>query len=610
MTQATNGISWGALVNTVHTYNGTKPAEGKHIPAPHIEEVKVNRINPFHRGADGKIGTNEEYTGPSGTQRGLDWHLSQITGSLAGWFCYVPEMKQWYMWNVDTHTWRRDDRAQIVEAIKGYARDLARHAEAKHRANTIPANGGKLSTPYSEDGKWYIQWSHKLIDPSYVSKVLESLSTDEAFLAPLSWFDADPYTLNTPGGFVDLKSGELLPIQNVPVIHPDFFNEEDPCPTRGLGEFRYDSHLLRPMLGDEVYDSMSSKELEEVFEQEKAKRQEAQAAWEKRNPTQYFIADRENLVMKSTTVAPAPGETPLYDRLLSQLFVGQPEVAEYFDTMMGASLVGQPTQALVYLRGVAGSGKSTLLNVALQILGNYATSMSPKIIVQGGRDEHPTEYMQLQGVRMAVMSEVDDGQKLASAKMKALTGEATVTGRLMGKDFVTFPATHTLWMMANDRLQVRNSDDGVWRRLKNIECNFALPASERIDRFDSLIVSQEGPAILHRWIQAASRYLTEGHWEPAAIQDAINSYITSQDTVEAWLEGLARPEADESPESYWTSNAALRESYMKWCKQEGVTPLGEQNFGQTLTNKGVTSKVKNQLGKSVRGRIGVSIPPI
>jgi putative DNA primase/helicase len=312
------------------------------------------------------------------------------------------------------------------------------------------------------------------------------------------------------------------------------------------------------------------------------------------------------LVKRSTTVAPdATCKTPLYENLLAEAFFGRPELSEYFDAMMGVTLLkGQQEQVFLYMYGKAGSGKGTLMNIAKEILGTgetgYTAYVDADMFVSSRMKQHPTELMQFLGARMVITSEITQGQKMDTGKLKRTTGGDPITGRYMGKDYVTFNPTHTLWLMANDRLQVPHDDAGVWRRLRVIPFDFAKKESEQVGGLLERILKEEGSGILARWISKASAYLNSGLETPAVVLDAREQYITDQDTVKEWLETACHIDAESS-----AAASAARESYVNWCKLERRTPLSSQKFSQDLRDKGFaygTKRVTGYGGKTTQVR--------
>ncbi len=321
----------------------------------------------------------------------------------------------------------------------------------------------------------------------------------------------------------------------------------------------------------------------------------------------------KSLVRRSTAVAPdSKCPTPKYERLLSETFAGDKELSDYFETMVGLSMIkAQDEQVFMYLYGAAGSGKGTLMNIAQNILGKgddgYTAYVDSSMFVASRSTPHPTEFMQFLGVRMAVSSEVERDQKMATGKLKKVTGGDVISGRYMGKDHVTFDATHTLWIMANDRLQVPQDDKGVWRRLRVINFLHSKKAGEVIVGLEGIIVDQEGPGVLARWIEKAKEYLNEGYTTPKSVAVAGAAYVTAQDTVAEWIEYTVSTEDTNA----YCAFEALRDAYVKWCKREGKTPVSGKKFSQDLQAKGFEAERKSidtEIGrKQMRVMIGIQL---
>ncbi len=322
------------------------------------------------------------------------------------------------------------------------------------------------------------------------------------------------------------------------------------------------------------------------------------------------------LVKRSTSVAPDSGcATTFYKNLLSDAFMGQPELSAYFETMMGVSLIkGQQEQVFLYMFGKAGSGKGTLMNIANDILGTgedgYAANVDSELFVASRQKQHPTELMQFLGARMVISSEITQGQRMDTGKLKKVTGGDSITGRYMGKDFVTFDPTHTLWIMANDRLQVPHDDQGVWRRLRVIPFNFAKKESEQASGLYERIMATEAPGILARWVSKATEYLEYGITTPDSVLAARDEYILEQDTVQEWIEAIC----DKENPSAFCSSEALRESYLKWCSREKRTALGPKKFSLDLVDKGYIRDTQRTLDtpqsvteRQCRGFLGLTI---
>jgi putative DNA primase/helicase len=99
---------------------------------------------------------------------------------------YVHKWGHWFRW--DGHRWKEDDTLVVFDAARVLCRNAAR------RANKPKAQGAKT-----------------IASAKTVAAVASLARTDRRLAATAAQWDADPWLLNTPGGTVDLKTGELRP---------------------------------------------------------------------------------------------------------------------------------------------------------------------------------------------------------------------------------------------------------------------------------------------------------------------------------------------------------------------------------------------------------------
>lgn len=142
------------------------------------------------------------------------------------------------------------------------------------------------------------------------------------------------------------------------------------------------------------------------------------------------------------------------------------DVREWLQERYGQAATGHmaPDDLLVIQQGGGSNGKSTLENGIKSALGDYA-GLIPEKALTGNSSDHPTDQMTLRGLRLAVVEELPEGKHLPTKRLKDLVGTQQITARPMRGDFVTFDATHSLFVNSNYVPQVAETDHGTWRRL-------------------------------------------------------------------------------------------------------------------------------------------------
>lgn len=142
------------------------------------------------------------------------------------------------------------------------------------------------------------------------------------------------------------------------------------------------------------------------------------------------------------------------------------EVRTYMQVRYGQGLTGYITQddKLPIQQGGGRNAKSTLVNAVVNAAGDFAAFV-PESVLTAGNNAHPTDMMTLRGVRLAVIEELPEGRQLPVKRLKDLQGTQRITARLMRQDFVSFNATHSLFLNTNYVPKVAETDHGTWERL-------------------------------------------------------------------------------------------------------------------------------------------------
>ncbi len=318
--------------------------------------------------------------------------------------------------------------------------------------------------------------------------------------------------------------------------------------------------------------------------------------------------DPNTLCLRSTTTPPKAQPTPTWDSFLAQTFAGTPELTQYLQHFLGMTLIGQVReQIFAFLNGTGANGKSTLLNVIQKILGTgetgYTTTIPANTFLKGAENRHPTEIAALQGVRLAITSETEEGQHFAEARLKLLTGADNISARYMGGNFFTFTPTHTIIMVSNHEPEVATGGDAFWRRVRKIPFNNTVPEHERDPELENKLLA-EAPGILYWLIQGTIKYLKHGLLEPDVVRIATREYERNQDTVQMFIDEVCRL-GDPNAQHMHTPVGRLRGAYEKWCRDNGLEPVSAKLLTQRLRVKGVMATKGT---KGARFYSGVFIP--
>ena len=152
---------------------------------------------------------------------------------------------------------------------------------------------------------------------------------------------------------------------------------------------------------------------------------------------------------------------------------------------------------LFFLYGKGRNGKSTFVETLMKLIGPHACAIATETLMACDYERHPTDIAELHGIRLAVGSEVEEGQFWAEAKIKKMTGGDRLKGRFMRQDFFEFDPLLKLVIFGNHKPSLRNVDVAIKARLHLVPFTVFIPEAER-DQHLKEKLALEGPAIL-RW---------------------------------------------------------------------------------------------------------------
>lgn len=309
---------------------------------------------------------------------------------------------------------------------------------------------------------------------------------------------------------------------------------------------------------------------------------------------QLAAPDPKMLVTRCTSAAPDPAaDAPRWRTFLADTFAGDPAMTLYVQQLLGLSIIGRVLEpVLPFCHGSGANGKTTLATIAATLLGlgedGYAMPIGPELLIAGLND-HPASLAQLQGARLVIASEINDGQRFDEATIKQLTGGDPIRARFMRQNYFTFIPSHTLWLLANDKPAVRSGGPAFWRRLRLLPFLHSVDENRQIKDLHIRLINDEGPAILAWMIEGAAKYLATGLTQPESVTKATSGYRRESDTVARFI-GDCCQTGDVNAPHMAIRVQALRAAYEAWCRGEGEEPVTAKAFtGRLRAGYGVAS---------------------
>ncbi len=298
----------------------------------------------------------------------------------------------------------------------------------------------------------------------------------------------------------------------------------------------------------------------------------------------------------------ASARCPTFIAFLDRIFAGDQELITFIQRAVGYSLTGRTDeQCLFVLVGNGANGKSTLIRVLQELLGDYAQQTPTNSLMSMKAEGVGNDIARLEGAQFVAASEAEAGQKLAEAKIKAISGGDQLTARFLYGEFFEFAPQFKLWLATNRLPEVRGTDNGIWRRLCVIPFDVTIPEDERdgslLDKLKA-----ELPGILNWALAGCLEWQKTRLQPPEIVTNAGKAYRADMDTVLEFVDDCCIRERNGE-----ATMAALYDGYTGWCGANGEQSLSKREFGLRLKNLGLeearTGKARKRRGIRLTGII-------
>ena len=272
------------------------------------------------------------------------------------------------------------------------------------------------------------------------------------------------------------------------------------------------------------------------------------------------------------------------DKMLNRVFLGDREVINLFEEMLGAVLLKHNRYQKAFLfYGNGSNGKSTILDLIKTFLGgrNYSAIALEKVTDRFNTSE-------LENKLANIGDDVDNVTLKDTGTLKKLfSGNAIMVERKGERPYTIEPyATHIY--SCNTIPRSFDKSDGFYRRWLLIPFNARFSASD--EDYDPMIVDKiTAPValsyLLNIGIRGAQRLIRNGHFtEPQTVIDALEAYKADNSTTLSWIEDK------ELNEDYFldTPRDVCYSEFADWCKVSGIKSgniTGKKTFFKEVVQK-------------------------
>lgn len=302
--------------------------------------------------------------------------------------------------------------------------------------------------------------------------------------------------------------------------------------------------------------------------------------------------DPEDFITKITAVSPSDKGKKIWLDCLDTIFKSDAELINYVQMICGLAAIGKVfVEAMIIAYGEGGNGKSTFWNSVFRVLGLYSGKISADTLTVGCRRNIKPEMAEMNGRRLLIASESQEGARLNDSIVKQLCSTDEVFAEKKYKDPFYFTPCHTLVLYTNHLPRVSGNDEGIWRRLIVIPFTNKLTGSGDIKNYADYLYENAGEYILTWIIEGAKKVIDMGYKIPVpkVVKDAIDEYREQNDWFHHFIEDCCEVDA-----SYLESSSDLYKAYCKYCDDTNEYKRNALDFYNALETNGYDKLIKKR----------------
>jgi P4 family phage/plasmid primase-like protien len=329
--------------------------------------------------------------------------------------------------------------------------------------------------------------------------------------------------------------------------------------------------------------------------------------------------DPDDRITRVTSVDYLPGfQHPDWTQALSAL----PEALhDWYQLRLGQAITGEmtPDGRIIFQTGTGDNGKSGITSTIRFALGTRSNGgysfLANRSVVKSAslsKSGINSSLAAFEGMRIAMIEELDDSHYLSTTAIKELADTETITARQPYKQENEFSATHSLFVNSNFQPAISETDDGTWRRLLLVRFPYKFTDVSPADRTDwhrdpdPTLKARLHDGVAQRqaalsWLVAGSvAYHAPGGRQrfqlvPSAVQRQTSAWRADTDLIMAYIETFLvfDPNAAVRPDD-------LRNHFNEWISELGHQRLTAGKLNQRFENHTLVTAHNVERNKQVR----------
>jgi putative DNA primase/helicase len=310
------------------------------------------------------------------------------------------------------------------------------------------------------------------------------------------------------------------------------------------------------------------------------------------------------VTMRSPIHFDPDARAPRWLQFLDEVFPSNTELIHWLHKYTGYCLTGDTREQVILIGyGSGANGKTVLLSALREVIGDYAYDAPISTFELANRSPIPNDLAALDGKRFVTSSETNQGTRFNEARIKALTGQDSITARFLHHEYFTFKPVAKFFLAVNHRPRVYDDSYGFWRRVRLIPFTqeFRYGADDK-ELLAKLIA--EAPGILAWMVAGCLLWQKEGlEPTPGCILIATKEYESESDPLADFIsdECVITPRAS-------VLSSKIYKKYKARCAGQGMTDreiLTSNAFGRRMSPKFKKSQKEDRthyVGLAMNGR--------
>lgn len=302
----------------------------------------------------------------------------------------------------------------------------------------------------------------------------------------------------------------------------------------------------------------------------------------------------------------------IVDNFFLDICTGSEVKKQYLQKILGYFISGNVKlgRCFYIFYGDGKNGKSAIMEIMSEIMRYYCKAVESSVIVKRGKKnagQASPELVALDyGVRLAILSETDEGETLNQDLIKNITGGDPISYRALRENNKSFVSEAKLCMLTNNKPYFQLSTSMVDRiRFLDFKSRFEFGEPERDAEGNKInknqykanpdLVSQLKTTykayVLKFIINGAVKFFEDGHMNVPNDEELIKenmSYINEMDSFKRFSDDYIIIDDSEK-----VLSSTVHEKYKKFCDDEGIPSITKTKLKQLILKQFTMKKDSN-----------------